>query len=164
MHKGFTVVELIIVIAVIGILATIAIVAYNGSQNRAYDSAVQSDLDNASGLIEGFRVNLSSSRLFPANTSDLASAGILVTKKSYDQTTATNFVYCANTSDYQSYTVSALIKSGITFLMSQDGFHTSSLTSADFANASTLCSGMSLSLVSAGMSPAGTWQSWVGGS
>lgn len=164
MRKGFTVVELIIVIAVIGILATIALVAYNGSQNRAYDGAVQSDLDNAAGLIEAFRVNLSGVSRFPASTSDLTSSSILATKKSYDQTTATNFVYCVNTSDYQSFALAALSKSDKAFLITQDGFQTTALTAGSFANASTICSGLGLSLVSAGMSPAGTWQSWVGGS
>jgi prepilin-type N-terminal cleavage/methylation domain-containing protein len=162
-RRGFTVVELIIVIAVIGILATIALVTYNGSQNRAYDSGVQSDLDSSAGLIEGFRVNLSDTHRFPASAADLTSAGLLATKKSYDQTTATNFVYCVNTSDYQSYALAALSKSGKTFVITQDGFQTSVLTSASFANASTICSGLSLSLVSSGMSPAGTWQSWVVG-
>lgn len=38
--------ELLIVIVVIGILAAITIVAYNGIQNRAYDSTVQSDLSS----------------------------------------------------------------------------------------------------------------------
>lgn len=42
--KGFTIVELLIVIVVIGILAAITIVAYNGVQNRANDAAVQSDV------------------------------------------------------------------------------------------------------------------------
>ena len=37
-NKGFTIVELLIVIVVIGILATISIVAYSGVQNRAKDS------------------------------------------------------------------------------------------------------------------------------
>ena len=41
---GFTIVELLIVIVVIAILAAITIVAYTGIQNRAYDSAVQKDL------------------------------------------------------------------------------------------------------------------------
>jgi prepilin-type N-terminal cleavage/methylation domain-containing protein len=39
---GFTIVELLIVIVVIAILATITIVAYNGIQNRAKESSVQS--------------------------------------------------------------------------------------------------------------------------
>jgi len=43
-NKGFTIVELLIVIVVIGILAAITIVAFNGVQNRANDTAVQSDL------------------------------------------------------------------------------------------------------------------------
>ena len=41
---GFTIVELLIVIVVIAILATISIVVYRGVQNRAYDTTVQSDL------------------------------------------------------------------------------------------------------------------------
>ncbi len=39
--KGFTIVELLIVIVVIGILAAITIVAYNGIQNRARTSSAQ---------------------------------------------------------------------------------------------------------------------------
>lgn len=41
-QKGFTIVELLIVIVVIGILAAITIVAYNGIQKRAGTSAAQS--------------------------------------------------------------------------------------------------------------------------
>jgi len=39
-QKGFTIVELLIVIVVIGILAAITIVAYNGVQQRAYNTKV----------------------------------------------------------------------------------------------------------------------------
>ena len=43
-QSGFTIVELLIVVIVIAILATITIVSFGAIQNRAHDSAVQSDL------------------------------------------------------------------------------------------------------------------------
>ncbi len=44
MQKGFTIVELLIVIVVIAILAAITIVGYNGIKERADVTAVKSDL------------------------------------------------------------------------------------------------------------------------
>lgn len=46
-QKGFTIVELLIVVVVIAILAAITIVAYNGIQNRAKNSAAQSAASQA---------------------------------------------------------------------------------------------------------------------
>lgn len=43
-QKGFTIVELLIVIVVIAVLATISVVAYSGIQQRARDSQRKSDL------------------------------------------------------------------------------------------------------------------------
>lgn len=45
-HNGFTIVELLIVIVVIGILAAITIVAYNGIQDRARASSVVTGFKN----------------------------------------------------------------------------------------------------------------------
>lgn len=51
-QKAFTIVELLIVIVVIGILAAITIVAYNGIQARAKNTQVQNDIRQVSKLIE----------------------------------------------------------------------------------------------------------------
>ena len=49
-QTGFTIVELIIVIVVIGILATIVVVAYSGIQSSARDASLLSDLDALDGI------------------------------------------------------------------------------------------------------------------
>ena len=50
-RRGFTIVELLIVIVVIGILAAITIVAFNGVQNKARASAAQSSVSQAAKRI-----------------------------------------------------------------------------------------------------------------
>lgn len=67
-QKGFTIVELLIVIVVIGILAAITIVAYNGIQTRARDNARISDLKNLQKIVELYKAENGSYPL-PANGS-----------------------------------------------------------------------------------------------
>ncbi len=50
--KGFTIVELLIVIVVIGVLAAISIVAYNGIQQTARDAQRKSDIANIVKALE----------------------------------------------------------------------------------------------------------------
>lgn len=54
---GFTIVELLIVIVVIGILAAITIVAYNGIQTRGRDAARNSDVKNIRTAIELYKAD-----------------------------------------------------------------------------------------------------------
>lgn len=56
-HTGFTIVELLIVIVVIGILAAVTVVTYRGIQNRANDAAVQSDLATAAKRLAIFKLD-----------------------------------------------------------------------------------------------------------
>ncbi len=51
---GFTIVELLIVIVIIGILAAITVVAYNGIQQRANNSARISAISQLMKLINGY--------------------------------------------------------------------------------------------------------------
>lgn len=55
--KGFTIVELLIVIVTIAILAAITVIAYNGIQNQARTSKIKSDLATLSKAIQAARVN-----------------------------------------------------------------------------------------------------------
>ncbi|HRN90462.1 MAG TPA: prepilin-type N-terminal cleavage/methylation domain-containing protein, partial [Candidatus Saccharibacteria bacterium] len=48
--RGFTIVELLIVIVIIGILATVTAIVYSGIQASARDTSVLSDLDTMDGL------------------------------------------------------------------------------------------------------------------
>lgn len=61
--KGFTIVELLIVIVVIAILAAITIVAFSGVQSRARDSTRKSDLSNAAKQLKLYLVTNGDSSL-----------------------------------------------------------------------------------------------------
>ncbi|MNR19415.1 Type II secretion system protein G precursor [compost metagenome] len=56
-QTGFTIVELLIVIVIIGILAAITVVAYNGIQQRAQNTKIDSDLATFSKAIQAARYN-----------------------------------------------------------------------------------------------------------
>lgn len=55
-QKGFTIVELLIVIVVIGILAAITIVAYNGIQSRARDTQRAQDIKTIAKALEIYKI------------------------------------------------------------------------------------------------------------
>lgn len=70
-QKGFTIVELLIVVVVIAILAAITIVSYNGITQRARSSMAQNAVSDAKKKLEIYAIN--NSETYP---SDLSAAGL----------------------------------------------------------------------------------------
>lgn len=97
-ERGFTIVELLIVIVVIGILAAIVIVAYNGVQNRAKSTAAQTAAENLAKKVEAFNgvtgaypvfntAGTVTTQLAAQKESDLTGSGVTV---AYTGITGTN--------------------------------------------------------------------------
>jgi general secretion pathway protein G len=83
-QAGFTIVELLIVIVIIGILAAITIVAYNGIQERANFSKSQSDL---SALNKAIQLYYADNGSYPSSTSGCTNGWC-----GWDQATGDNFI------------------------------------------------------------------------
>lgn len=69
-RRGFTIVELLIVVVVIAILAAITIIAYNGITQRAKDSSLQSSLSQLAKRLESAKYD-SSSEIYPSTLANL---------------------------------------------------------------------------------------------
>jgi prepilin-type N-terminal cleavage/methylation domain-containing protein len=87
-RSGFTSVELLIVIVVIGILAAITIVAYRGIQNRANNTVVQSDMKSFGTKLEQFYIDNGRA---PASVAELTGIGFPFATGSYQA-----IIYCTD--------------------------------------------------------------------
>lgn len=93
---GFTIVEILIIIVVIGILAAIAVLSYNGVQQQAREAGLKSDFETAAARIERYR---SDKGEYPPVTggvdTNLVVANIEMQKSLYASNTD-NFLYCVS--------------------------------------------------------------------
>jgi prepilin-type N-terminal cleavage/methylation domain-containing protein len=107
-QTGFTIVELLIVIVVIGILAAITIVAYNGIQERARATTVSSALSQAANKLAVYQVDYPDT--YPADKTALEAIGIKDSTSvtyQYTRTASTPNTYCITaTTGTTSYKIS----------------------------------------------------------
>lgn len=90
--SGFTIVELLIVIVVIGILAAITIVAYGNVRSNAVKSTLKSDLSQAQTQLEIYRTDNNG---YPTNGSDVnGGRGITASPNTTIAYTRTSNGYC----------------------------------------------------------------------
>ena len=163
-RTGFTIVELLIVIVVIGILAAITIVAYNGIQNRTHDTAIQSDLRNLASKVREFQaINGRLPSLDMGSTGVFSQIKPSVTKDSYgahyEPTTGShNLIYCLSGDQFVFVAAS---KSG-------NVYKYSSTTGLDagvgpLVTYTTTCENNGLNSVGAWLYQASNWHPWVNG-
>lgn len=173
MHKqklGFTIVELLIVIVVIAVLASISVVAYRGVQNRADDSAVQSDISNFAKKV---LLHHAEHGDYPAGVNDsgttsYAPAGMenfRLSRGSYD-TSVSNFYYCRSSiSGARVFAIGATSKSGNRYFYSSQHGNVQEY-SGDWGVSTVLCPGMLPGAVSWSFSfgyraTGSVWQPWI---
>lgn len=114
-QTGFTIVELLIVIIIIGILATITVIAFNGVQRSAARSVVMSDLEQAAKEAENYKTDNGAA---PASTSQVDNGkGLKASEGTTYEYTVTGLNFCitatsprAATSFYYDSTMNRIIE------------------------------------------------------
>ncbi|MDT4846993.1 type II secretion system protein G [compost metagenome] len=96
-YRGFTIVELLIVIVIIGIIAAISVVAYNGIQQRARVAIAQSEMRSVAQAARTFRIENDRG---PTSAADFST--ILKKAGLYDstRTAAKSYAICGDANGY----------------------------------------------------------------
>ena len=157
-HNGFTIVELLIVIVVIGTLAGIAVVAYSGITRQANDTAVQSDLKNLATKLE---MVLAESGQYQ-NNGQLATLGFKRTKSAYQDVNG-NLSYCFDGNTRIKYVVAGLSKSGTIYYISSENPTPQKYTGSQNVMAACMSIVPGLTNNRRGYATEEGWRDWVGG-
>lgn len=108
-NRGFTLIEMMIVIVIIAVLAAIALPAYSGYITKSKMKAAQSDLVSLGLALENrFQRQLS----YPTSTTSTTAATATAAGNNWQASTASDFDFKISAADSTSYTITATGKSG----------------------------------------------------
>ena len=110
-NSGFTLIEILLVVAIIGLLAAIAVPQFIAYRTRAIDMQMKNDLKNAAMAMESYFAEF---KIYPASVGSVSSAG-------YRQTNGINLVISVTSPS--SFTLTASTPNG-----SQPSFTYNSVT------------------------------------
>lgn len=159
-QTGFTIVELLIVIVVSSVLATITIVAFNGIQARTQETSVRHDMRNIAKQLEVYKVD---EGRYPTSAK-LQEQGIKVNKRTYGvNSTGATIFYCVDSAG-STFSIVARVKSTTLIkYLSSDG-RTSDYSGSGTAPQLCLDSGVpgtTSSVTYTGFTDNGNWHGWV---
>jgi len=114
--RGFTIVELIIVLVVIGILATVVFVGYSGVTTNAAEKAVQSDMKKVDDAFKLYKLDTGT---YPDTALKLLSLNLKLSAEVYETEMAANLYICVNTARSE-YALVAMARGGKRFVMKSE--------------------------------------------
>jgi|SRR3989344_4546994 len=115
MKKGFTLIEILIVVAIIALLATIVLVGVGSFRSRGRDARRISDLNNVRNVLELY---FSKEGSYPDEATwddleaEIKAKAIGVDYLPHDPTTNWDYGYCTPVGDTSQYTIAAHLEDG----------------------------------------------------
>ena len=153
-QAAFTIVELLIVIVVIAILAAISIVAYTGIQQRAHNTAVQSDLSSNAQKLKEYQITNGS---YPTSMMEFRAAGMKFALSSHRHA-----VYCAKQdSNPADFAIVSYSEGGKSYVTRSDA--SVQTYGQVFDNTQSICArvGIVAPTTSSWLRGSGDWSGWV---
>lgn len=114
-RNGFSLIELLVVISIIGLLSTMSVVSLDGARQKARDARRQGDISTLRTAIEMYKTQYSDDRVPVANNwtalSSALSNFLTAAPQDPNNTGAYTYVYCRNTlANDNGYLIAAVLE------------------------------------------------------